>query len=53
MPTATRATVMAPIDERRTDRVPPLAPRWRRAVQWVDDGVVADERYLERTPTGY
>jgi hypothetical protein len=47
-----RANVMALIDELRTVRVPLLAPRWRRAVQWVDDGLVAEVRYLERTPTG-
>jgi bifunctional non-homologous end joining protein LigD len=48
----TRAAVMALIGDLRTDRVPLLAPRWRRAVQWVDDGLVAEVRYLERTPTG-
>jgi hypothetical protein len=48
----TRAVVMRLIDELRTDRVPLLAPRWRRAVRWVNDGLVADVRYLERTPTG-
>jgi hypothetical protein len=48
----TPGAVMTLIDELRTDRVPLLAPRWRRAVQWVEDGLVADVRYLERTPTG-
>jgi hypothetical protein len=48
----TRATVMALIDGLRTDRVPMVAPRWRRPVQWVGDGLVAEVRYLERTPTG-
>jgi bifunctional non-homologous end joining protein LigD len=48
----TRAVVMRLVDELRTDRVPLLAPRWRRAVQWVHDGLAADVRYLERTPTG-
>jgi hypothetical protein len=49
-----RATVMALIDGLRTDRVPMVAPRWRRPVQWggINDGLVAEVRYLERTPTG-
>jgi ATP-dependent DNA ligase len=47
-----RATVMALLDGMRTDRVPMIAPRWRRAVEWIDDGLVAEVRYLERTPTG-
>jgi len=29
-----------------------IGPRWRRPVQWIDDGRVAEVRYLERTPTG-
>jgi hypothetical protein len=49
---ATRATVMDLIDGVRTDREPMIGPRWRRPVQWIDDGLVADVRYLERTPTG-
>jgi len=48
----TRAIVMAKIEGLRSERVPMLAPRWRRAVTWVDDGLVAEVRYLERTPTG-
>jgi hypothetical protein len=40
------------IVELRTDRVPLLAPRWRQAVLRVGEGLVADVRYLERTPTG-
>jgi ATP-dependent DNA ligase len=48
----TRAAVIALIDELRTDSIPQRAPRWRRAVEWVDDGLVAEVRYLERTPTG-
>ena len=48
----TRASVMALIDGLRTDRVPFVAPRWRRPVQWIGDGLVAEVRYLERTPTG-
>ena len=47
-----RAVVAHLIDELRTELVPLLAPRWRRAVHWVDDGLVADVRYLERTTTG-
>jgi bifunctional non-homologous end joining protein LigD len=47
-----RQVAMRLIDELRTDRVPLLGPRWRRAVHWVNDGLVADVRYLERTPTG-
>jgi hypothetical protein len=47
-----RATVMGLIDEHRTARVPMIAPRWRRPVQWIADGLVAEVRYLERTPTG-
>jgi bifunctional non-homologous end joining protein LigD len=47
-----RANVMALIDGMRTDRVPMTAPRWRRPVQWIDDGLVAEVRYLERTSTG-
>jgi hypothetical protein len=43
---------MALIDSLQTDRVPLLALRWRRAVHWVDVGLVAEVRYLERTPTG-
>jgi bifunctional non-homologous end joining protein LigD len=48
----TRQVVMGLIDSLRTHRPPMLAPRWRRAVQWVDDGLEAEVRYLERTPTG-
>ena len=48
----TRIAVMGLIDGLRSERVPMLAPRWRRPVQWVDDGLVANVRYLERTPTG-
>jgi hypothetical protein len=48
----TRATVMGLIDGLRTDRVPMIALRWRRPVQWIDDGLVAEVRYLERAPTG-
>jgi hypothetical protein len=47
-----RATVMALIDQRRTDRVPTVAHRWRRPVQCIDDGLVAEVRYLERKPMG-
>ena len=47
-----RASVRALIDGLRTDRVPTVAPRWRRPVQWIDEGLVAEVRYLERTPTG-
>jgi len=47
-----RAIVMALIDSLRTERAPMVAPRWRRAVTWVDDGLVAEVRYLERTPSG-
>jgi bifunctional non-homologous end joining protein LigD len=48
-----QAAVMSLIDELRTDQVPAMAPRWRRPVQWIDDGLVAEVRYLERTPTGF
>jgi bifunctional non-homologous end joining protein LigD len=48
----TRAMVMALIDQLRTGRVPMLASRWRRPVQWIEEGLVAEVRYLERTPTG-
>jgi bifunctional non-homologous end joining protein LigD len=48
----TRATVVGLIDGLRTDSVPMVAPRWRRPVQWIEDGLVAEVRYLERTPTG-
>ncbi len=48
----TRRAVMCLIDDLRSERVPMLAPRWRRPVQWVDEGLVAEVRYLERTPTG-
>jgi bifunctional non-homologous end joining protein LigD len=48
----TRATVMALIDGLGTGKVPTIGLRWRRPVQWVDDGLVAEVRYLERTPTG-
>jgi hypothetical protein len=44
--------VIALIEELRTDRVPLLAPRRRRAAHWVDEGFIAAVRYLERTPTG-
>jgi hypothetical protein len=43
---------MALIDGLRTDRVPMIALRWRQPVQWINDGLVAEVRYLERTPTG-
>jgi bifunctional non-homologous end joining protein LigD len=48
----TRDVVMRLIDGLRIDRVPVLAPRWRRTVTWVEDSLVADVRYLERTPMG-
>jgi ATP-dependent DNA ligase len=48
----TRQIVMGMLEELRADRVPLNAPRWRRPVQWVSDGLVAEVRYLERTPTG-
>jgi bifunctional non-homologous end joining protein LigD len=48
----TRARVMTLIHERRTYEVPMIAPRWRRPVTWIEDGLVAEVRYLERTPTG-
>jgi ATP-dependent DNA ligase len=48
----TRGVVMALVDELRTDSFPILAPRRRRPVTWVGDGLVAEVRYLERTPTG-
>ena len=48
----TRTTVLALIDGLRTDRVPMVAPRWRRPMESIDEGLVADVRYLERTPTG-
>jgi hypothetical protein len=49
----TRAGVMALIDGLRTDQVPMVASRWRRPVQWIDAGLVAEVRYLERTPRGF
>jgi len=49
---ASRSTVMTLIDDMRTDRAPMNAPRWRRPAQWIDEGLVAEVRYLERTPTG-
>jgi hypothetical protein len=30
---------MARIDGLRTDQVPQLAPKWRRPVQWIADGL--------------
>jgi hypothetical protein len=42
---------MTLIDGLRTER-PMIAPRWRRPVQWIEEGLVAEVRYLERTPTG-
>jgi hypothetical protein len=48
----TRSVVMGLMDSLRTELAPMLAPRWRRPVQWVDEGLVAVVRYLERTPTG-
>jgi hypothetical protein len=40
------------IDSLRTDRVPMIAARRRRPMLWIDDGLVAEVRYLVRTPTG-
>jgi hypothetical protein len=48
---ATRVPRSALIDGLRTDRVPLLAPRRRRAVQWVDEGLATKVRYVERTPS--
>jgi bifunctional non-homologous end joining protein LigD len=48
----TRQTVMGMLDGLRTDRVPLNAPRWRRPVLWVTNGLVAEVRYLGRTPAG-
>jgi hypothetical protein len=49
----TRATIMAMVGAPRSGTVPVLAPRWRRPVQWVGEGLEAEVRYLERTPTGW
>jgi hypothetical protein len=46
-----RAAAMALIDGLRTDQAPTISPRWRRPVQWIDNGLVAEVRYLERTAT--